>query len=285
MTGEQGTIWDRHEKLLLDHTLLQSELEQITRETKELKAAFYEALDERNQTVEALHKVLNELAVTENEDAGRLARAIEATGIHDAPGLALDFLTGPAPTNAPVGNISATPSLAVSGYTVITWSSEGIEQAEVTVEDAVDVNNERILANGARGSVAIGWIEPPPHLYVFRLYTLDNHQRTLLEAIIVEAPARDGRKAAGAISCQVITVQGSSGEHSSARIAWSTRNVPACLVTVEDSEEGGEQVLSSSISGAQTVEWLQPPPHHYTFRLYDVTTGVKVLLDYAFATL
>lgn len=61
-------------------------------------------------------------------------------------------------------------------------------------------------------------------------------------------------------------------------ITWDSQAVPVAEITVQD-YNSSEVLFASGPSGVQDAPWIQASPHSYTFRLYDKSTGVRVLVD------
>jgi hypothetical protein len=173
------------------------------------------------------------------------------------------------------GGITATPNPCVitgeatSCTSNITWSAPGTSLAEVTVQDAAG-GGELLFATGVSGSQD-ALIEAPPHRYTFRLYDTFNGRVQLGHIEVIASGT--GAIMASPNPCPVV----SPATSCAATITWSTANVGAAEITVEDEAVGGETVFASGLSGEETAQ-IQVPPHEYTFRLYDISSGTRLFL-------
>ncbi len=183
------------------------------------------------------------------------AAEVVATGTGEIAG-------SPNPCTIPNGS-----SVCIS---TITWSTQNVTAAQVTVEDTAG-GGETVFAGGLSGSQN-AQIQAPPHQYTFRLYDISSGNRVLITATTVLATGTGGITA----SPNPCTIP-SNSTFCNATISWSTQNVTTAQVTVEDAAGGGETVFASGPSGSQSAQ-IQAPPHRYTFRLYDISSGSRVWL-------
>ena len=163
-------------------------------------------------------------------------------------------------------------SPATSCTVTITWSTAEASAAEITVEDAVGGAGQTLFTSGLSGNQT-AQIQVPPHAYTFRLYDISSGSRIFLAATTVIGTGT-GTITGSPNPCAI-----SAGSTTClANIEWSTETVGSAQVTRQDAAGGGEVVFASGISGVQN-DLLEAPPHQYTYRLYDISSGSRVFLD------
>jgi hypothetical protein len=182
---------------------------------------------------------------------------------------------GPAPKS---GSISASPNpcrisgAAGSCSTTLNWSTQNSTAAEVTVQ--LGSGSEALFAAGTSGSAAAPWIGRPPSQYTFRLYDRSAGSRALLSQVVVTSTAA----ASGTISASPNPCLIGAGGLCSTTISWGTQNAAGVEITVQ--MPGGPEVLfAGGPSGSANAPWIANSPSHYTFRLYDRSSGSRVLLS------
>ncbi len=174
------------------------------------------------------------------------------------------------------GSIAASPNpcMIPSGQTActtaVTWSTQNVTSASVTVEDKAG-GGEVSFASGLSGSQSAS-IQAPPHQYTFRLYDTSSGTPVFLAATTVVATG-SGTLEGSPNPCAIP----SGGTTCSSTVSWSTQNVTTATVTVQDAAGGGETAFSTGASGSQAAS-IQAPPHKYTFRLYDTSSGTAYLI-------
>jgi len=184
----------------------------------------------------------------------------------------------PAPTGTASGTISASPNpctVTTPGGTctlALTWSSSGVTAAHVWVTDANNVQQD--LFTGTSGSQSLNWIQALPQHYTFQLYDYSSGSKgAVLASVNVSVPASTAH--AGTISaspnpCTVTTPGGTC----TLTLSWSTSGVSTAHVWVTDANNV-QQDLFTGTSGSQSLNWIQALPQHYTFQLYDYSSGSK----------
>ena len=183
----------------------------------------------------------------------------------------------PAPTGSHTGTISASPNpctVTTPGGTctlTLSWSSSAATAAQVWVTDNTGVT--QFLFSGLSGSQSLNWIQALPQRYTFSLYDYSSgSQGALLSSVTVSVPAPTGSHS-GTISaspnpCTVATPGGTC----TLTLSWSSSGATAAQVWVTDNT-GVTQFLFSGLSGSQSLNWIQALPQHYTFNLYDYSSG------------
>jgi len=176
------------------------------------------------------------------------------------------------------GSINASPNpctVTTTGGTctlTLSWSSSGATAAQVWVADATGVN--QFLFSGLSGSQSLNWIQALPQHYTFTLYDYSSGSRgASLSSVNVSVPApvaHTGTISASPNPCTVTTPGGTC----TLTLSWSTSGATAAQVWVTDNT-GVTQFLFSGLSGSQSLNWIQALPQHYTFTLYDYSTGSR----------
>ena len=89
----------------------------------------------------------------------------------------------------PGGTISASPNPCDTGSgttctTTISWATQGVTSAYVTVQDTSTSADESLFAQGTAGSQSASFIGLPPHQYIFRLKG-SSGQQWFLNSVVV----------------------------------------------------------------------------------------------------
>lgn len=188
-----------------------------------------------------------------------------------SPGRILRQRSASAAQTQPTTIVCTIPAGSTVCSTLIRWNSENVSSTLLTVQDVVG-GPEALVAARSSGSQAVT-IQGYPHRYTFRLYDASAGRPVLL-AVVTLAAVGSGTISASPNPC---TITGSSASCTSI-ITWSTLNVNAAKITVQDTVGGGETPFAAGRSGSQSVSILAPP-HQYTFRLYDISSPDPIFLD------
>lgn len=182
---------------------------------------------------------------------------------------------------APGGAIRAEPNPCTvsAGAThcasVITWETQGVTVAEVTVVDPF-AGPEKLFARATSGRAEAPWIPLPPDSAVFTLYDASSGTRVRLASVTVTGVASQpfGTIRAEPNPCTI--PQGTS--LCTSTIIWETQNVASADVTVQDPLAGIEYLFARALSGRVEAPWIPAPLHSALFTLYDSSSGSRARL-------
>lgn len=191
-----------------------------------------------------------------------------------APGLLLAQAGSGTISAAP--NPCTIPSGASMCTTTITWQTQNLSAAEVTVLEQPG-GTENLFAGGVSGSSDAPWIQGPPRTYTFTLYDTSSGSRVRLASITVAAVFNQSSSGTITASPNPCTIPAGSSLCTTT-ISWQTQNATMAEVTVQDGLGGSENLFGRAPSGSYAAPWIPAPPHSAVFTLYDTSSGSRVRL-------
>jgi hypothetical protein len=171
----------------------------------------------------------------------------------------------PNPCEIPAGGGACTTS--------ITWTTvDGVANGLVSVQDIGFGYPSAGVEAGPSGTVDIGWIQPPPHRYIFTLYEVATTGLSPVASIEVLGK-EEGKPAEPSGTIAVVPaacVIPAGGTTCSTVVSWNTTsNVFDARVVVTDvGSSGTPTFLAKGKSGSVTYSTVEASPHRYLFTLY-----------------
>jgi len=182
---------------------------------------------------------------------------------------------------------SANPCVIPAGSgacsTTLSWTTvDSVANAILYVQDIGFGHPPSGIEAGAEGTVEIGWIQAPPHRYIFTLFEITATGQVPIKSI--EVIAREESKSAapsGTISATpsscVIPAEGTT---CSTVISWSTTNdvFDARVVVTDVGTSGTPAFLARGKSGSVDFGKIEESPHRYVFTLFGLISNRLVEL-------
>ena len=179
------------------------------------------------------------------------------------------------PCEIPAGGSTCTTS--------ITWTTiDEVANAILYVQDIGLGHPSSAVDSGKSGTVEIGWIQAPPHRYVFTLFEITATNQVSIASIEVigkeesKPAAPSGVISAAPGSC-VIPADGTT---CSTVVSWSTTSdvFDARVVVTDVGASGTPTFLAKGKSGSLTYSTVEASPHRYLFTLYGLISNRLVEL-------
>jgi hypothetical protein len=167
--------------------------------------------------------------------------------------------------------------------TSITWTTiDEVANAILYVQDVGLGHPSSGVDSGKSGTVEIGWIQAPPHRYIFTLFEVTATSQVSIASIEVigkeesKPAAPSGTISAAPGSC-VIPADGTT---CSTVVSWSTTSdvFDARVVVTDVGASGAATFLAKGKSGSLTYSTVEASPHRYLFTLYGIMSNQLVEL-------
>ena len=157
--------------------------------------------------------------------------------------------------------------------TTLTWTTtDEVANATLYVNDIGFGHLPSAIEAGKSGTVEIGWIQAPPHRYIFTLFEITATSQVSIASIEVigkeqSKPASPSGTISAAPGSCVIPVDGTT---CSTVVSWSTTNdvSDARVVVTDVGASGTPTFLAKGKSGSVTYGTVEASPHRYVFTLY-----------------
>jgi hypothetical protein len=201
---------------------------------------------------------------------------MEMTGQEGNPPASRGTLTSSSnPCEIPAGGSTCTTSM--------TWTTiDAVANAILYVQDVGLGHPPSAIEVGKSGTVEVGWIQAPPHRYIFTLFEITTTNQVSIASIEVigkeeaKPAAPSGTISAAPSPCVIPT----DGTTCSTVVSWNTTNdvFDARVVVTDVGSSGTPTLLAKGKSGSVTYSTVEASPHRYVFTLYGLISNRLVEL-------